>query len=203
MSRRSALAAVLVLAAATGVASAQGFPGYGPMQGGGWGPGWQPYGWGLGGAWGGPGMTGPGMMGGGPAGGMMGAGPMGGMMGPGLAPVDADGDGLVSAEEASARAEAAFDRLDPDGDGKVTREEFLSMGPWGALGADPATAAHPMAARMAEVRQARFAELDADGDGILTRAEHFAAAEAAHGAADANGDGAVSVWEFRAAHRPF
>ena len=155
----------------------------GPME---WPEGW---GFGMGGMMG-PGfggMMGPGMMG--PGFGGMGFGPG---LGFAAGPLDADGDGAVSADEASARAEIAFARLDPDGDGLVPEAEFLGAAAMGAF------ARHPMAER----RAARFAALDADGDKVLTRDEFFAAAEADYGAADTDGDGTVTVWEYRSAHGP-
>ena len=40
--------------------------------------------------------------------------------------MDTDGDGAISLEEHSAKAERRFKKMDADGDGKVTREEIKS-----------------------------------------------------------------------------
>jgi len=40
--------------------------------------------------------------------------------------MDTDGDGVISPEEHSAKAERRFKKMDADGDGKVTREEIKS-----------------------------------------------------------------------------
>ena len=78
---------------------------------------------------------------------------------------DSDGDGVISAAEHSAHADAMFARLDANSDGVINAED---------------RAAH-MAAR-AEKREERranfFAEADANGDGELTAEEMQAAHEA-------------------------
>lgn len=112
-------------------------------------------------------------------------------------PVDVDGDGLVSAAEASRHAAVSFALFDADGDRALTEDEFI----------DSAFVAMPRGRRGTERlfvnRRARFAELDADGDGTVTRAEFIARAQTAYDAADSDGNGTVTVWEFRAQQNPF
>lgn len=82
-----------------------------------------------------PAMPQPGMMGGNMMGGMMGQGMMGqGMMGMGghsmkmmFVIADADGDGALSFEEATAVHKRIFDAVDTDKDGKATREELQNF----------------------------------------------------------------------------
>ncbi|WP_439155372.1 hypothetical protein [Yoonia sp.] len=112
-------------------------------------------------------------------------------------PVDVDGDGLVTAAEASRHAAISFALFDVDGDDALTEDEFI----------DSAFVAMPMGRRGTERlfvnRRARFAALDANGDGTVTRAEFINQARTAYDAADADGDAAVTVWEFRAQRNPF
>jgi hypothetical protein len=224
-SRTLALLAAAVLAAGSSLpASAQqmmgpggygGYGGQGPMMGGPGGGYWTPQGWWPGGPGGGPGPQGPWgqmpMMPGGPmmqGGQMMQGGPMmpwsqgyGPGPGPGLgmmAIVDANGDAVVSADEASVIASSHFDLLDPDGDDTVTRAEFLAAPRFGAMGG--AMMQGPL---FEQRRNGRFDTMDADSDGSVTFDEFLAAAQATYGDADADGDGTVTVWEFRSAHRPF
>ncbi len=187
-----ALSQGMMYGAGPGYGGWGGQPGWnGPMMGQGWSGPMMSQGWpnGPGGGW--MPQWGQGMMRQG------GPGPMAG------APVDADGDGLVSADEASARAEAVFAALDADGDDTVTRDEFLAAGPMGAFAMDPSAATMPMIARRNEVRGARFDSLDGDANGQIGRAEFVQAAQNDFTAADADGDGQVTVWEYRASHRPF
>ncbi|MGO4910167.1 hypothetical protein ACEN2J_17775 [Pseudorhodobacter sp. W20_MBD10_FR17] len=127
-----------------------------------------------------------------------GYGPYGsGGMGMMALPVDTDGDGMVSAAEASTHASAGFAQFDADGDGQISEDEYM----------DSAPSAMPMGRRNVERlyanRTERFKALDADGNGDVTLAEFMAKAQAAFEAADADKDGKVTVWEFRAQQNPF
>ena len=112
-------------------------------------------------------------------------------------PVDVDGDGFVSAAEASRHAATTFALFDADSDDTLTEDEFI----------DSAFVAMPMGRRNTERlyvnRRARFAELDTNGDGTVTRAEFINRAQLAFEAADVDGNGQVTVWEFRAQQNPF
>lgn len=131
----------------------------------------------------------------GPGQGMM-MGPGGGM-GPGMRMmrVDLDQDGVITADEAAAWHESVFAAMDEDGDEVVTREEFMAV----PMGMGPGTG--PRAAMREQRRAERFTLLDGDSDGKLTLDEFLAQAEATFAAADRDGDGKVSAWEFRAARR--
>ncbi|MGB5557958.1 MAG: hypothetical protein WBN04_08085 [Paracoccaceae bacterium] len=126
-----------------------------------------------------------------------GFGPFGGGMGMMARPVDTNGDGLVTATEASQHASVGFAVLDLDGDDAVTEDEFM----------DSAPSAMPMGRRNTERlyvnRTARFKAMDSDADGTVTRAEFISRAQASFEAADADGDGKVTVWEFRSQQNPF
>ena len=67
-----------------------------------------------------------------------------------FAAMDRDGDGVITANEISARRAAQIRVRDSDHDGTVTREEFVKGG------------------------LARFDRIDADHDGVLTTAERRA-----------------------------
>lgn len=111
--------------------------------------------------------------------------------------VDTNDDGMVTADEAAAHWQAHFALMDSDGDGMVTEDEFLDaampMGRGGRAAMD----------RLFANRRARFDAMDGNGDKALSAAEHQAAGESAFAAADANADGKVTVWEFRASNWPF
>lgn len=126
-----------------------------------------------------------------------GYGPFGGGMGMMARPVDSDGDGIVTASEASQHASAGFALFDGDGDDQISEDEYMESAPQ----------AMPMGRRNVERlyvnRAARFKAIDADGDMKVTLAEFMAKAQSSFEAADANKDGKVTVWEFRAQQNPF
>ena len=134
-------------------------------------------------------------------------GPGGGLFAVQFSDLDADGDGLVTEAELTARAEAlAADRLagiDTDGDGAVSAAEIEAgvlarieervgnrMGK-GQRAGDPAERAATMAARMLEAR-------DADGDGVLSGDELSPGADVAAliDRFDTDDDNAWSAEEF-------
>ncbi len=120
-------------------------------------------------------------------------------MGPGrdmrFASVDSDQDGKIIADEAAAWHEQVFATMDEDGDETLALQEYLSvhMGPGRGTG--------PRAATRQQRKEARFKEIDNSGDNIVTFDEFLAAGAASFKTADRNGDGNVSVWEFRLARR--
>ncbi len=50
-------------------------------------------------------------------------------------------------------------------------------------------------------KKTRFESMDADDDGIVRKLEFLTVGEEQHRAADTDGDGKVSIWEYRAARR--
>ncbi len=112
-------------------------------------------------------------------------------------PVDTNADGIVSASEASHHAGVGFALFDIDEDGQISEDEYL----------DSAPTAMPRGRsnieRLYVNRIARFKTMDVDGDTHVTLAEFMATAQENFEAADANSDGNVTVWEFRAQQRPF
>ncbi|WP_169052313.1 EF-hand domain-containing protein [Tabrizicola sp. YIM 78059] len=109
-----------------------------------------------------------------------------------LGAIDADQNGMITAEEAAAHAESMFATMDVNGDGVLVADEMGAgrmgmMNPWGT----------PQL--MQERRVARFAAKDANGDGQVTMGEFLAAEKAQYEAADSDGDGKVTPWELRAA----
>lgn len=104
--------------------------------------------------------------------------------GPGAAgSLDADGDGLVSPDEAAARREAAFVSLDGDEDGRLTVAELAPFAPLRGW-------------------RERFRAMDTNADGAVDRAEFMAGGQRHYDASDLDGDGAVTVWEYRSRPRP-
>ncbi|WP_454854600.1 hypothetical protein [Rhizobium binxianense] len=120
-------------------------------------------------------------------------------MGPGMmrgngraAIIDQNDDGQISSEEAAAAAEDVFTAMDADDDGQIAKDEYMAvrMGPgWGWN--------MERRAAMQTNKEAHFGEMDADKNGSVTKVEFLAAAQAHFKAADQDGDGQVSPWEYR------
>lgn len=118
---------------------------------------------------------------------------------PGLArfaTVDADQDGVVSAEEAAAAVELVYVAMDADDDGRLTREEYMAV----RMGPQTGTNAARQAERQ-NAKAARFDAMDGDRDGTVSRAEFIDGGKARFEAADTDHDGKVTPWEFRRQHR--
>ncbi|MGO4917705.1 EF-hand domain-containing protein [Pseudogemmobacter sp. W21_MBD1_M6] len=126
-----------------------------------------------------------------------GYGPYAGRIGMMARPVDTDGDGIVSAAEASTHASAAFAQFDADGDGQISEDEYIDSAPSGMQ------MGRRNVERLYVNRTGRFKGMDADGDGDVTLAEFVAKVQASYEAADADKDGKVTVWEFRSQQNPF
>lgn len=130
----------------------------------------------------------------------MGAGPgwgRGGMMmnGPGRGRfpiIDADENGVVSAEEAASAAEEVFAAMDADDNAELTMEEYMTV----RMGPQDGWNKARQAARE-EAKTARFGEMDSDKNKSVSQAEFIAGAKARFEAADGDKDGKVTPWEWR------
>lgn len=114
-----------------------------------------------------------------------------GMMGP-MAMIDANGDGVIGADEAAAHAEFAFAAMDEDGDGTIVADD-MGRGPMGWRWSRNEARRKAMEER----HKAHVAVMDADKDGKVTEAEFFTSAKSRYEAADRDKDGKVTPWEFR------
>jgi hypothetical protein len=113
--------------------------------------------------------------------------------------IDANGDGAIGDDEAASLAERAFMRLDRDNDGTVSEAEFISPPGrgqrfWSSWFGNEEQAA------VQNVRKQKFAGFDTDKNANLSKTEFFAEAKSRLTAADADKDGKVTPWEFRAAN---
>ncbi len=111
---------------------------------------------------------------------------------------DLNGDGFISADEAAVRHEETFAIIDANDDDTLSVEEYLAVR-FGGGSQGPGLG--PRRAEMDKRKLARFNSMDTDGDGIVRKSEFLATGEEQHKAADTNGDGRVSIWEYRAARR--
>lgn len=107
--------------------------------------------------------------------------------------LDLDGDGLVSEDEARRYYAWIFDLLDRDRDGGVVRAEFVDA----LLGTSPRGGDRERVEGRIERLGTLFRRLDSDDDGRLTEAEFMRACHAHFVSSDDDGDGSVSVREFR------
>lgn len=104
--------------------------------------------------------------------------------------IDSDRDGEISLAEANAHYSWLFNLLDQDHDGAIRKVEFV-----GTLELNKPDPAQRQAHRhrLGEL----FARLDGDGDAVILEGEFLAACDSHFSSSDADGDGRVSVWEFR------
>ena len=98
---------------------------------------------------------------------------------------DANGDGKLTREEIDAAQRDLLARHDTDNKGGLTLAEF--EGVWLEMTRE----------RMVD----RFQDLDSDGDGTVTKAEIDQKISRMVRYMDRNGDGAISVEDFRKMHR--
>lgn len=106
--------------------------------------------------------------------------------------IDADENGVISAEEAASAAEEVFVAMDSDDNGELSMEEYMTvrMGPQNGWNKER------QAAREKE-KSDRFATMDADKNGSVSQAEFIASSKARFEEADADKDGKVTPWEWR------
>ncbi len=113
---------------------------------------------------------------------------------------DANGDGVLTRDEAMAQADARFDRMDANKDGKLTPDEMRPRRPMGEAAATaPADGAAPPPAGAGGRGERMFARLDTNGDGVIDRAEFRAQAAQRFDRMDTNKDGKIDAAERQAA----
>jgi Ca2+-binding EF-hand superfamily protein len=115
------------------------------------------------------------------------------MMGGRFGVIDANNDGVISADEGASQREAVFAAMDSDDDGELTEAEFMavSFGPGPGWNEDREEA-------MQAKKKERFAAMDPDKNGKVTQAEFMAEQQKRFASADTDKDGKVTPWEFRA-----
>lgn len=107
--------------------------------------------------------------------------------------IDSNSDGIISDEEAAERHEEMFAMFDSNEVGQLTSDEFLSMQMGSGMGIH-----HEQ--RQTE-KSERFEAMDSDSDGLLSQAEFLQAGQQWYENSDLDGDGRVSVWEYRSQRR--
>ncbi|NJM31299.1 MAG: hypothetical protein HC855_15520 [Rhizobiales bacterium] len=121
---------------------------------------------------------------------MMGRGTM---MGGRFGVIDANDDGVISADEAASQREAVFAAMDSDDDGELTEAEFMAI----SFGPGPGWNEDRKEAMQAKKKE-RFVAMDPDKSGKVTQAEFMAEQQKRFASADTDKDGKVTPWEFRA-----
>jgi len=106
--------------------------------------------------------------------------------------MDANDDDTVSAEEAASAADEVFTAMDADDDAMLTEDEYMAMrmGPQFGYNSERQAA-------IQKAKEDRLAAMDANADGSVSKEEFLNAAQAHHAAADSDGDGKVTPWEYR------
>jgi len=111
---------------------------------------------------------------------------------------DANGDGVVSAQEFDDAAKARFQRLDANHDGVIDAEELAAI----QKRMEERRAERPNAGKGGGGGSAALSAMDADHDGKITEAEALAASKARFAALDADKNGELSEAELPARRGP-
>ena len=117
----------------------------------------------------------------------------------GLAALDANGDRMISRQEAANGQIASFRAMDRNDDGVLSREELKASQP---IPADEGKVDKAVARARAQALTQWFANLDGDDDGQITLAEYQAAMTPYFDQLDENGDGVIDGGELRRAYEP-
>lgn len=114
-----------------------------------------------------------------------------------------DPTGVQTREDALARADARFDRMDADKDGKLTAEEMRPRGPMpvadGAMPPPPPAGAPTPPPPPGPISGRMFAMTDTNGDGAVDRTEFRAQQMRRFDRVDTNKDGKIDQDERQAA----
>jgi Ca2+-binding EF-hand superfamily protein len=129
-----------------------------------------------------------------------------GMHGDRMARMDSNHDGVLTAAEHAAAAQAMFDRMDSNHDGKVTSAEMEAAHKM--MHGDHDSDEHGMkmggehghGMHKGMGMDAMREMMDSNHDGVITAAEHAAGAQAMFARMDSNHDGYVSKEEMEAGH---
>ncbi len=105
---------------------------------------------------------------------------------------DANGDGVISAQEFEDAAKARFQRMDANQDGVIDADELAAIQ---KRMEERRAGAPDGGGRAPGGWSGGLAEMDADHDGKITLAEALAASKARFAALDANKDGVLSEAE--------
>lgn len=108
--------------------------------------------------------------------------------------LDADGNHMVTSEEADAYYTSIFDALDKDTDGSVDAKEWV--GPTSKSKLDLTTGGYSRALRSMKM----MGMMDKDGDHVVTKAEFLAGHHAIFAHMDTSGDNQLSAQEWVAKH---
>jgi hypothetical protein len=104
---------------------------------------------------------------------------------------DANGDGVISAQEFDDAAKARFQRMDANHDGVIDAAELAAI----QQRMEARRAEHPDAGKGAGGGSGGWTAMDADHDGKITEAEALAASKARFASLDADKDGVLSQAE--------
>lgn len=107
--------------------------------------------------------------------------------------IDENSDDRIGADEAAAWRESVFFAMDADDDSELTNEEYMTIRMGNGEGHNA-----KRQKRKQEKKQARFKPMDTDNSGTVSITEWMDAGKKSFAKADADGDGIVTPWEFRA-----
>jgi Ca2+-binding EF-hand superfamily protein len=122
--------------------------------------------------------------------------------------MDTDQDGSVSPTEHAAGAKKMFEKMDADGDGIVTAQEMSSAhkdmptarSDEGASESATGTASRLGKSDRPKSSASKIKAIDTDGDGAITAAEHEAGARKMFDKMDKDHNGKLSAAEIQAGH---